>query len=113
MVRTHLLNSAAQRGVTELLVHVVGTRARVVSHSDAEVLHDAVIALTNLELTQAYGKEAYLGQNSGGSPHHHKTRTSFTEITSPVARFILLYWCKKYQKRDLATTSLGAKMRMR
>ena len=34
-------------------------------------------------------------------------------MISPVARFILEYWCKKYQKRDLAITSLGAKIRMR
>ncbi len=32
---------------------------------------------------------------------------------SPLAFFIFLSWRRKYQKRDLATTSFGAKMRIR
>ena len=35
--------------LTELLVHVVGTRARVVAEPDAEVLHLKRLLLLNLE----------------------------------------------------------------
>jgi len=40
-------------------------------------------------------------------------RTWFMEMISPFAFLILRSLPRKYQNRDLATTSLGAKMRMR
>lgn len=40
-------------------------------------------------------------------------RTTLTATTSPVAFLTLRSLRRKYQKRDLATTSLGAKMRIR
>jgi hypothetical protein len=39
--------------------------------------------------------------------------TWFTDTISPLAFLILRSLPRKYQNRDLATTSLGAKMRMR
>lgn len=46
-------------------------------------------------------------------PPREMPRTTLTATTSPVAFLTLRSLRKKYQKRDLATTSLGAKILMR
>jgi hypothetical protein len=47
-LRVHLGDGAAEGDVTELLVHVVGTGARVVADGDAVVLDDVGVALPDL-----------------------------------------------------------------
>lgn len=47
-VLVHELNGLSTAESTELLVHVVGTRARVVAEPDGEVLHLVRLALLNL-----------------------------------------------------------------
>lgn len=88
--RTHLLHSVAQSHVTELLVHVVCTTAAVVLDGDAVVLHGVRVALADLCYAQISTTAARCA------------RTWFTARISPVDRFSLRDWCKKYQKRDLA-----------
>lgn len=45
--------------------------------------------------------------------NHKRRHTSFRLTISPLAFLILRSLARKYQKRDLATTSFTAKMRMR
>jgi hypothetical protein len=47
-VTIHLLHSSNQSRVPELLVHIVGSRTRVVSHPDAKVLDDSRVLLKHL-----------------------------------------------------------------
>jgi len=47
--RTHVLDGIVQGDVAELLVHVVGATAAVVAQSDAVVVHDAAVALADLQ----------------------------------------------------------------
>jgi hypothetical protein len=89
--------------LTVLLVHVVGTGARVVPDPDAEVLDLLGLLLVNLKRVSLPFSVATVCM----SP------TWFTETISPLAFLILRSLPRKYQNRDLATTSLGAKMRMR
>ena len=49
----------------------------------------------------------------GAGREASERRTTLTATTSPVAFLTLRSLRRKYQKRDLATTSLGAKMRIR
>lgn len=89
--------------LTELLVHVVGAGARVVTDPDAEVLD-----LQGALLVDLNGISTCSAFRARQSPH-----TTFRLTISPLAFFSLRSWAMKYQKRDLATTVLGAKMRMR
>lgn len=89
--------------LTVLLVHVVGTGARVVADPDAEVL----------DLLGALLGDLTLSVPSPPSSISSMLRTWFREMISPFAFLILRSLPRKYQNRDLATTSLGAKMRMR
>lgn len=71
-LRIALLDSTDQRGVAVLLVHVVSTRARVVTQPDSVVLHLAALL-----------------EDLAKSPTTPQTRTSFTARISPVPFFIL------------------------
>ena len=71
-LRIALLDSTNQRGVAVLLVHVVSTRARVVTQPDSVVLHLAALL-----------------EDLAKSPTAPQTRTSFTARISPVPFFIL------------------------
>jgi hypothetical protein len=104
------LNSLGPAHLTELLVHVVGTGARVVAEPDTEVLdleRALLVDLTNKK------------RDKVSRPHldrrilSHSRHTTLRLTISPLAFLTLRSWVKKYQKRDLATTVLGAKMRMR
>jgi hypothetical protein len=89
--------------LTVLLVHVVGTGARVVLEPDTEVLDLLGLLLVDLNKVSL---SCYV------DPQLAK-HTWFTETISPLAFLILRSLPRKYQNRDLATTSLVAKMRMR
>ena len=122
---------------TELLVHVVGTGTRVVTDPDTEVLDLQGLLLVNLKETNMVARTACFGQLSHSACHlngckgqHVMILTTLTPMISPLAFLTLFNWLgersegrregvildthrRKYQKRDLATTSLGAKMRIR
>lgn len=85
-----------------LLVHVVGAGARVVLEPDTEVLDLLGLLLVDLDKSVSDIPIWWIVR-----------RTWFTETISPLAFLILRSLPRKYQNRDLATTSLGAKMRMR
>jgi len=88
---------------TVLLVHVVGTRARVVLDPDTKVLDFLGLLLVDLKRVSCVLDRVCV----------LLLRTWFTETISPLAFLILRSLPRKYQNRDLATTSLGAKMRIR
>jgi hypothetical protein len=91
--------------LTVLLVHVVGTGPRVVTNPEAEVLDLEGVLLVDLAVT------VNLACPTGTCaviPH-----TSLQATISPVAFLTFFRPRKKYQKRDLATTVFGAKIRMR
>ena len=85
-----------------LLVHVVCSGARVVPDPDTEVLDLLRALLVDLQLSATGVRDVGIVM-----------RTWLTETISPFAFLILRSLPRKYQNRDLATTSLGAKMRMR
>lgn len=108
-----------------LLVHVVGTGAGVVADPDAEVLDLERVLLVDLwsrhvsfhrldpgllimpsSSTAPYS--ASFSSLGRGMPH-----TTFRLTISPVAFLTFFRPRMKYQYRDLATTGLGAKIRMR
>ena len=125
--RTQGLDGVVQGDVTELLVHVVGATAAVVTQGDAVVVHDAAVALADLQCPTLERRSEHwatcdtvhgqqhmaLFAHDTRAMHKAHTRTSFTARISPVDFFIFEYWCRKYQKRDLATTSFLANTRMR
>lgn len=88
-----------------LLVHVVCTRSGVVSDPDAEVLDAEGVLLG--DLIQMLIPIVFLVQIL------LSWRTLFKLTISPLAFLTFFNLVRKYQKRDLATTSLGAKIRMR
>jgi len=98
------LNRISSGQLSVLLVHVVGARSRVVADPDAEVLDLEGVLLVDLEKN----KLRYV--NVGGGP---PARTALTLTISPVAFLTFFRPRKKYQYRDLATTSFGAKIRIR
>lgn len=90
-----------------LLVHVVGAGAGVVADPDAKVLDLLGVLLVQLQFLLS-------------DPVFSKTlssllciRTTLTLTISPVAFLTFFRPRKKYQNRDLATVSLGAKMVIR
>ena len=87
--------------LTELLVHVVGAGARVVADPDAEVLDLERALLVDLE------------RSGGKSSHGDAIHTTLTLTISPLPFLTFRSLVRKNQNRDLATTWLGAKMRMR
>lgn len=89
--------------LTVLLVHVVSAGARVVADPDAEVL----------DLLGALLGDLTLSVSTPPMSLSCLLRTWFREMISPFAFLILRSLPRKYQNRDLATTSLGAKIRMR
>jgi hypothetical protein len=96
--------------LTVLLVHVVGAGAGVVTDPDTEVLDDLGALLVDLGTLLDKSRET-VGLESADP--RISLRTSFSETISPFAFLIFLSLPRKYQNLDLATTSLGAKMRMR
>jgi hypothetical protein len=113
------------------LDELVSSRAGVVAKPDAEVLdlkglllrdlqyHDTMMAArmeANTEYTPVkMGRlKAALGARPAwGESCKGELRTVLTATISPLAFLTLWSWRRKYQKRDLATTSLGAKILMR
>jgi len=90
---------------TVFLVHVVGTGTRIVTDPDTKVLDLLRTLLGNLS--------SNTNQHLSFYPYHHQTHTTLTETISPAAFLTLRSFFKKYQKRDFATTTLGAKIRIR
>ena len=99
--------------LTVLLVHVVGARARVVADPDAEVLDLLGALLVDLLRPLAFHSDGLTTVGYECNPSQRLLHTWFTETISPFAFLIFRSFPRKYQNRDLATTSLGAKMRMR
>lgn len=91
------------RCLTVLLVHVMGTRSRVVPDPDTEVLDLQGVLLGDLETSEL----------PSGHSEPLATHTTLTATISPVVFLTFARPRMKYQKRDLAMTALGAKMRMR
>ena len=100
------LNRVGAGHLTVLLVHVVGTRARVVADPDTEVLDLEGVLLGDLPLHQ------YAVPFPTRCPNPFPL-TLFNETISPLAFLTFRSLARKYQKRLFATTSFGAKMRMR
>ena len=106
--RLHRVRSAH---LAVLLVHVVCAGSRIVPDPDAEVFDLCRPLLSDLRL--------HFGQPENSASHHEtyrmdiQTRTLFKLTISPFAFLIFRSLARKYQNRDFATTSLGAKMRMR
>ena len=102
----HLVDGTRARGVPELLVQVVDASPRSVTEEDTEVLDPLGAFLVDLERCA-----------SAFAVHRHAQfliqHTTFSETISPFVFLILRSFARKYQNRDLATTSFGAKMRMR
>jgi hypothetical protein len=113
---SHILVESVDSGntghLTVLLVHVVGAGARVVADPDAEVLDLLGALLVDLRVVSVQARFVLLAQDVL-HPARPVARTWFTETISPFAFLILRSLPRKYQNRDLATTSLGAKMRIR
>lgn len=101
-IRVERLDGSNAGSLAVLLVHVVGAGARVVTDPDAEVLDLEGVLLGDLKTMSFY---PVLSQTVA--------HTTLTLTISPVVFLTLARPRKKYQKRDLATTWLGAKMRMR
>jgi len=98
------LNGGDSRGLAVLLVHVVGAGAGVVADPDTEVLD-----LQGVLLRDLYRRVSFLSHTFSQTVAH----TTLTLTISPVVFFTFWRPRRKYQKRDLATTALGAKIRMR
>ena len=88
-----------------LLVHVVGTGARVVTDPDTEVLD-----LGGSLLVDLWRKSSAAAQTRYRECRIH---TSLRDTISPALFLTFLSFFRKYQKRDLATTVLDAKRRIR
>jgi hypothetical protein len=113
---SHILVESVDSGntghLTVLLVHVVGAGARVVADPDTEVLDLLGALLVDLRMSVLW-LALYYWRKDVLHPARSFARTWFTETISPFAFLILRSLPRKYQNRDLATTSLGAKMRIR
>ena len=95
--------------LTVLLVHVVGAGTRVVADPDTEVLDLQRVLLVDLfTIYQHCCPPQRLPISL-----FFILRTLFKLTISPLAFLIFRSLARKYQKRDLATTSFGAKIRMR
>lgn len=120
MTGSHILvesvDSVGSAEFTVLLVHVVGTRARVVTDPDTEVLDLLGALLVDLCIYGQFprrNERMTVAVRCERALHHPAPRTWFNEMISPLAFLIFRSFPRKYQNLDLATTSLGAKMRMR
>lgn len=109
------IDSFGSGHLTILLVHVVCARSRIITYPDAKVLDFKRTLLVDLHgfmqlvvfLSRCGSAKAMLSQVK-------MTRyTSFKLTISPLAFLTFLSFVRKYQKRDLATTLLGANMRIR
>jgi len=108
-VLIHALDRGAAVHLAVLLVHVVGAGAGVVAQPDAEVLDFERVLLVDLLALRSISMPTL--PVVALSPV--LCRTLFNETISPFAFLTFFSLARKYQKRDLAITSLGAKMRMR
>ena len=100
------INSVCPRQLAVLLVHVVGTRARVVTDPDTEVLDFLWALLVDLEQCAS----AYAVHRHAQFMTQH---TKFSETISPLVFLIFRSFARKYQNLDLAMTVFGANRRMR
>ena len=107
MARSHFLvtrsDGSNTAGVTILLVHVVRAGTRVVSKPDAKILDHGGVLLKDLNALKIRFRNLI----------DRWDRTSLQDTISPLAFLTRFNFFKKYQNRDLATISLGAKRRMR
>jgi hypothetical protein len=85
-----------------LFVHVVGTGTGIVTDPDTEVLDLGGALLVNL-------RRAVLASVVDAIARIRCIRTTWRETISPALFLTFRSFFKKYQKRDLATTTLGAK----
>lgn len=111
-ILVHALDSVGAGHVAVLAVHVVGAGTGVVTDPDAEVLdlHRALLVdLASFAIRQQNPSNTILSFPVLGLRLH----TTFKLTISPLAFLTFLNLAKKYQNLLLATTSLGAKMRMR
>ncbi len=126
-ILVHALHSISPAELPVLLVHVVRSRARVVSEPDTKILDLQWLLLVDLK---AKGQQSHSACLLRAARDKLRIQTTLTPMISPLA-FLTFFNClqnvescvgerkygkaylKKYQNRDLATTSLGAKMRMR
>lgn len=104
------LDGISPRHLTELFVHVVSSGARVVTDPDAEVLdlQGALLVDLNRKRTSLVFQFNAPLRIVDGLQH-----TTLMLTISPLAFLTLRSFIKKYQNLDLATTVLGAKIRMR
>lgn len=100
-------NGTNAGNITVFLVHVVGSRARVVAQPDTKVLDIGRFLFKDLNHQQETINFNFRFDFS--TPR----RTSFTDTTSPLAFLTRRIFFKKYQNRLLATKSLGANKRIR
>lgn len=93
-----------------LTVHVVSAGARVVADPDADVLDLEGVLLVDLRLSVPF-KNGDVAHDIADSSHvlARDVLTSLRLTISPLAFLIFLRRERKYQKRLLATTVLGAK----
>jgi hypothetical protein len=114
MPRRHVgvesLDGGCPRHLPVLLVHVVRAGTRVVSDPHAEVLDLLQPLLLDLSKSSS---QPCLPQNSLTLDSIAVSRTWFKLTTSPLVFFTFRSLPRKYQNRDLATTSFGANIRMR
>lgn len=115
-VLTALSDSSRCGQVSVLSVHVVGSTTRVVTQPDSKVLHLQRSFLVNLQQNHKQRVNEchtliYCPTSQVVTELWWRTRPQYT--VSPEAFFIFLSCETKYQKRDLATTWLGAKILIR
>ena len=109
------VDGGAAGHLTVLLVHVVGAGARVVADPDSEVLDLHGVLLVDLQVVTEVSALPPT-RTSFVAEHLDVMRTRLTLFKLTISPLVFLTFFsleRKYQKRDLATTSLGAKMRMR
>lgn len=124
-VLVQTLDGVGAGEVAELLVHVVGTGARVVTEPDAKVFNLEGLLLGDLETVRIPFRLPLEGCKGCYNTHDVDANDLaiglFDLLQLPRQHdYIPVFFFKtknthrkKYQKRDFATTSLGANMRMR
>ena len=120
MPGSHILvqsvDSGDARKFSVLLVHVVGAGAGIVSDPNAEVLDLEGLLLMDLYSTHSpfsHHPNDFLHLGPNNSQAHFCQRTWFNDTISPALFLTFLNFLRKYQNRDLATTSFGANSLMR
>jgi hypothetical protein len=103
------VDSRSTGHLTVLLVHVVSAGAGVVTDPDSEVLDlggALLVDLSHTQISHQFLPSCAIAELKG-------VHTSLSDTISPADFLTLRSFFKKYQKRDLATTVLLAKRRIR